>query len=350
MENRFNKRIKLDQEILSQIGKIDQFKGYWKGSLLLSPQILGRLKSWVIITSTGSSTRIEGSEMSDQQIAQFLRGLKSNPPKNRDEEEVAGYADLLGRVFDSYETMKLTEGWILQFHEMLLHFSKKDLNHKGKYKRTNNTVAMINEKGEQVILFDPTPPHLVSFEMKEIIDWTNEQLSSKEIHPILVIANFIFEFLAIHPFSDGNGRVSRALTNFLLLKSGYSYVPYLSLDEIIEQTKTDYYLSLRKTQKKHKTKEEDITPWLKYFVSILLEQAKRSESLIKLENPEQLISKKQLLIYDSFKNKELSVGEIYLLLDEKVPKVTIKQALNRLLKLRLIERMGQGRATRYRKI
>ncbi|NMB39930.1 MAG: Fic family protein [Parcubacteria group bacterium] len=229
MENRFSKRIKLDQEILSQIGKIDQFKGYWKGSLVLSPQILGRLKSWVIITSTGSSTRIEGSKMSDQQIARFLRGLKSKLPENRDEEEVAGYANLLGRIFDSYETMKLTEGWILQFHEMLLHFSKKDSDHKGKYKKTNNAVAMINEKGEQVILFNPTPPHLVAIEMKEIIDWTNEQLSSKEMHPILVIANFIFEFLAIHPFSDGNGRVSRAITNFLLLKSGYAYVPYISL-------------------------------------------------------------------------------------------------------------------------
>jgi Fic family protein len=350
MENRFSKRIKLDQEILSQIGKIDQFKGYWKGGLVLSPQILGRLKSWVIITSTGSSTRIEGSKMSDQQIARFLRGLKSKLPENRDEEEVAGYANLLGRIFDSYETMKLTEGWILQFHEMLLHFSKKDIDHKGKYKKTNNAVAMINEKGEQVILFNPTPPHLVAIEMKEIIDWTNEQLSSKEMHPILVIANFIFEFLAIHPFSDGNGRVSRAITNFLLLKSGYAYVPYISLDEIIEQTKTEYYLSLRATQKKHKTKNEDITPWLKYFVSILLEQVKRAESLIKLENPEQLLSKKQSLIYGLFDDKELSVGDVYSLLDNKTPKVTIKQAISRLLKLKLVEKIGQGRATRYRKI
>ena len=186
--------------------------------------------------------------------------------------------------------------------------------------------------------------------MKEIIDWTNEQLSSKEMHPILVIANFIFEFLAIHPFSDGNGRVSRAITNFLLLKSGYAYVPYISLDEIIEQTKTEYYLSLRATQKKHKTKNEDITPWLKYFVSILLEQVKRAESLIKLENPEQLLSKKQSLIYGLFDDKELSVGDIYSLLDNKTPKVTIKQAISRLLKLKLVEKIGQGRATRYRKI
>jgi Fic family protein len=209
---------------------------------------------------------------------------------------------------------------------------------------------MINEKGEQVILFNPTPPHLVAIEMKEIIDWTNEQLSSKEMHPILVIANFIFEFLAIHPFSDGNGRVSRAITNFLLLKSGYAYVPYISLDEIIEQTKTEYYLSLRATQKKHKTKNEDITPWLKYFVSILLEQVKRAESLIKLENPEQLLSKKQSLIYGLFDDKELSVGDVYSLLDNKTPKVTIKQAISRLLKLKLVEKIGQGRATRYRKI
>ena len=188
MENRFSKRIKLDQEILSQIGKIDQFKGYWKGSLVLSPQILGRLKSWVIITSTGSSTRIEGSKMSDQQIARFLRGLKSKLPENRDEEEVAGYANLLGRIFDSYETMKLTEGWILQFHEMLLHFSKKDSDHKGKYKKTNNAVAMINEKGEQVILFNPTPPHLVAIEMKEIIEkaWEDRSmLSSPEVQTVI---------------------------------------------------------------------------------------------------------------------------------------------------------------------
>src|SRR3989338_6872586 len=133
-ENRFNKRIPLSQDILARISKIDQLQGLWQGSFRLSPQILGRLKSFVIITSTGASTRIEGAKMTDEEIARFLRGLKENAPRGRDQEEVAGYADLIGRIFDSWKTMKLTEGWIQQFHSILLNFSEKDKHHKGKYK------------------------------------------------------------------------------------------------------------------------------------------------------------------------------------------------------------------------
>jgi len=348
-ENRFDKRIKLNQNILAQIAQIDQFKGLWQGSLRLSPQILGRLKSWVVITSTGASTRIEGAKMSDEEIARFLRGLKAKAPKNRDEEEVAGYADLIGRVFDNYKTIKLSENWILQFHQILLQFSEKDKNHKGKYKIANNTVVMINKQGEQVVLFDPTPPYLVKSELYAIIEWTNEQLLSGKIHPILAIANFIFEFLAIHPFKDGNGRMSRALTNLLLLRSGYNYVPYVSLDEIIEETKADYYLSLRATQKKHKTDDEDITPWINYFLSALIEQIKRAKEIMNSKHPEKTLSEKQAQIYGLFNDKEIGVAEIDELLKRKIPKVTIKQALSRLVALRLIERIGQGRGTRYKK-
>jgi Fic family protein len=349
-ENRFEKRIKLTQEILAQVGRIDGFKGLWQGGLRLSPQILGRLKSWVIITSTGASTRIEGNKMSDEEIARFLRGLKSKAPQNREEQEVAGYANLIGRVFDNYKTMKLSENWILQFHEILLHFSEKDQIHKGKYKIANNTVVMVNEKGEQVVLFEPTPPYLVKAELHDVIDWTNKQLENSKIHPILVIANFIFEFLAIHPFKDGNGRMSRALTNLLLLKSGYSYIPYVSLDEIIEETKIDYYLSLRSTQKKHKTNDEDISPWLSYFLSALIKQTEKAKEIMDSEHPEKVLSEKQLEIYELFKDKELGVKEIDIVLNGRIPKITIKQALSRLVGLRLLERVGQGRSTRYKKI
>src|SRR3989339_1238045 len=157
-KNRFNNRIKLSQDILAKIAKIDQFQGLWQGSVRLSPQILGRLKTWVIITSTGASTRIEGSKMTDDEIARFLRGLKANHPKSRDEQEVAGYADLIGRIFDNWKTIKLSESWILQFHSILLNFSDKDQSHKGKYKNSPNTVVMMNKQGEKVVLFDPTPP------------------------------------------------------------------------------------------------------------------------------------------------------------------------------------------------
>ena len=350
-QNRFNKRIPLTQEILAKIAKIDQFKGLWQGSLKLSPQILGRLKSWIIITSTGASTRIEGAKMTDEEIARFLRGLKAKHPKSRDEQEVAGYADLIGRVFDNWKIIKLTEGWILQFHSILLHFSEKDKNHKGKYKDSPNTVVMTNKQGEQVVLFDPTAPHLVKLEMLAAIEWANEQLENGEIHPILVIANFIFEFLAIHPFKDGNGRLSRALTNLLLLKTGYSYAPYVSLDEIIEETKTEYYLALRAAQKNHKTENENIGPWTEYLLGALLEQTERARKLMESKQPEKLLSEKQMQIYRLFEgDKELGVAEISRLLKGQTPQVSIKQALSRLVGLKLIERMGQARGTRYLKI
>src|SRR5258708_1638935 len=120
---RFDARIHLTPEMLQKIARIDELKGLWRGSVKISPHILKQLKSSVIITSTGASTRIEGARMSDEEVAQLIRGLKARPPKGRDAEEVAGYADLLGRIFDNYQTLKLTEGQILQFHEILLHFS-----------------------------------------------------------------------------------------------------------------------------------------------------------------------------------------------------------------------------------
>jgi Fic family protein len=350
-QNQFNKRIKLTQKILAKIGKLDEFKGLWQGSLRLSPQMLGRLKQWVIITSTGASTRIEGAAMTDEEIARFLRGLKVRTPKSRDEQEVAGYADLIGRIFDNWRTIKLSENWIFQFHNILLHFSEKDQSHKGKYKSAPNTVVMKNKQGQEVILFDPTPPHLVKSQMETIIDWANKQFETGEVHPVLVTANFVFEFLAIHPFKDGNGRLSRALTNLLLLKAAYSYVPYVSLDEIIEETKADYYLALRATQKNHKTNDQDISPWLEYFLDALLAQTVRARKLMEEDQPEKFLSEKQLQIYHLFDTHEiLSVSSIEALLKGNIPVATIKQALSRLVKSKLLERVGQARSSRYKKI
>ena len=349
-KNRFDNRIKLSQDILAKIAKIDQFKGLWQGSLRLSPQILGRLKSWVIITSTGASTRIEGAKMTDEEIARFLRGIKAKTPKSRDEQEVAGYADLIGRIFDAWKTIKLSENWILQFHSILLHFSDKDKAHRGKYKNTDNTVVMMNNRGEQVVLFAPTQPYLVQPEMQQVIEWANAHLESGDMHPILVIANFIFEFLAIHPFKDGNGRISRALTNLLLLRTGYSYIPYVSLDEIIEQTKAEYYLALRATQKNHKTKREDITPWVDYLLGALVEQTDRARKLMENDKPEKLLSEKQMAVYQLFDGeKEMGVADVVVLLKSAMQRDTIKQALSRLVKLKLLERIGQARSTRYKK-
>jgi Fic family protein len=351
MKDRFIKRIKLSSEILSKIAKIDEFKGLWQGSLRLSPQILGRLKKSVIITSSAASTRIEGAKMEDKEVARLLRGIKSHLLKTRDEQENAGYADFLGRIFDNYKTFKLTEGQILQFHNIMLKFSKKDRTHRGKYKIKDNIVVARNKKGKQVVLFRPTPPYLVKKEMDDIIFWAQKELEKKELHPLLIIANFIFEILAIHPFEDGNGRLSRALTNLLLLKEGYSYIPYVSLEEIIEDCQTEYYLALRATQKKHKTKNEDISPWLNFFLDTLIEQTEKAKQIMDTEKPEKILSEKQLQIYQLFAQAgTLSVSEIDKKLRGKIPQPTIKQALSRLVNLKLIERIGAGRGTRYKKL
>ena len=297
-ENRFNKRILLNAKVLKKIAQIDEFKGLWQGVGKLNPHILKQLKASVIITSTGASTRIEGATMNDEEVSRLLRGLKSRKPLGRDEEEVAGYADLLSRIFDNYQTLTLTEGHILQFHNILLHFSEKDYLHRGKYKTSDNVVVARGTTGEEVVLFRPTPPYLVKKEMDGILTWTNQYLDKAELHPLLVIINFIFEFLAIHPFHDGNGRLSRALTNLLLLKAAYQYVPYVSLEEIIEEQRAAYYLSLRQTQKHHKTDNENITEWAIFMLDVLIEQTKRAQKLIDEKRPEQLLSEKQTTQFD----------------------------------------------------
>lgn len=350
MNPRFDKRIHLTPEMVQKIARIDELKGVWRGSAKLNPHILKQLKQSVIITSTGASTRIEGSRMSDEEVARLIRGLKTKPPKGRDAEEVAGYADFLGRIFDNHKTFKLTEGQILQFHEILLHFSSKDQVGKGKYKSSDNVVIARNDAGEEVILFRPTPPYLVKKEMDDILLWTADRLDRKVVHPVLVIANFIFEFLAIHPFHDGNGRLSRALTNLLLLQTGYAYIPYVSLEEIIENRKDAYYLSLREAQRHHKTNREDISAWTNFMLDVLLAQAEAARHLIERDEPEQSLSEKQLEVLRLFDdNATLAPREISATL-QRMPLPTIKQALARLVTLQLLKRIGLGRATRYQKI
>jgi len=349
IENRLDKRIMLTNKILLGIAEIDELKGKWSGSLSLNPRILGQLRRSVIITSTGSSTRIEGSKMTDNEIDRFLRGLNQKTPKGRDEEEVAGYADILGRIFDHYNTLKITEGGIFHLHDLMLKFSKKDELHRGKYKTKDNTVAIVENGKVKEILFSPTSPWLVKKEMDDVLFWLKENLEKKDIHPLVIIANFIFEFLAIHPFEDGNGRLSRALINLMLLQQGYAFVPYVSLEEIIESHQSEYYLSLRQTQKNHKTDNENIDPWLLFFLDCVLEQTKQALKLVDGNDPSKLLSEIQKQIFNQFIfDNELSVSEVQN--KTGIALSTVKQALSRLVKYKLIERLGQGRSTRYKKL
>jgi len=309
---------------------------------------LGRLKKSVLITSTGASTRIEGSRLSDEDIEKLMRGMKMQKFSNRDKQEVQGYYELLNNIFDSWRNLRFSENSIKHFHQELLKYTEKDKRHRGEYKKQENTVAIFDEvRKVKRIIFEPTPAYLTAKKMQELVEWTKANLENKKYHPLLVIGNFLVEFLQIHPFQDGNGRISRILTNLLLLQAGYLYMPYVSHEKIVEDNKSDYYIALRRSQKTFKTKKENIIPWLDFFFDVFIKQSKMAVGLLSKENIEKLLSVKQLAVWQYLeKSEEASPAEISRRAD--VARPTVNQALDVLLRLKKVERIGQGRSTRYR--
>jgi Fic family protein len=347
---RFNfKNISEAQKIQGFIAEIERYRGMWTAGATLSPQTLTVLKKSTIITSAGSSTRIEGSKLTNVAIEKlFKSGLKIKKFSTRDEQEVSGYKELLENVFEAWRTIKFGENTIKHFHKELLKYSDKDRGHLGNYKLGENKVAAYDKSGKIVgIIFEPTPPHLTGKEMTELVEWAQKAFDEKMIHPLLIIGNFILEFLKIHPFQDGNGRASRVLTNLLLLKTGYDFVPYVSHEKFIEDNKDAYYLALNQSQKTLKDREPNIVPWLLFFLEVIRDQAKLAVELSQQERIEVLLSKKQLAVWQFIlENKETAPKEIREAL--KMPAPTVLQALNKLLGIKKIERLGEGRSTRYK--
>src|SRR3989338_7585054 len=351
MNKRFLKRIeRLPQDILEQMHMIDVLKNKWTSGAKLDPQILGQLKKSVLVTSTGASTRIEGARLSDEDVEKLMRGISMQKFRDRDTQEVRGYYELLTNVFENYQSIPFSESTIKFFHKELLKYAEKDNLHRGEYKKKENKVRMINEAGESIgVLFDTTPAYLAPKEMQELVEWTQVTLAEKSAHPLLLVANFIVEFLNIHPFEDGNGRLSRVLTNLLLLQQGFVYMPYISHEKLVEENKPEYYLALRQSQRTFKTESETIAPWLDFFFIIFLKQSKMAVELLSKENIEKLLSKKQLSIWQYLQTvEEAAPGEIAK--KAKVARPTVNQALDKLLRLKKVERIGLGRSTRYRKL
>jgi len=349
--NKLEKRIQnIPASLWSKIARIDELKGQWIAGARLSPQALGRLKRSVLITSTGASTRIEGARLSDEDIEKLMRGISIQKFSDRDKQEVKGYYELLQNVFNSWGSLRFSESTIKHFHREMLKYVQKDIRHRGEYKKQENKVQMIDEAGKSIgILFDTTPVYLTPTEMLDLVDWAQNALKERKHHPLLVIANSLVEFLKIHPFQDGNGRLSRILTNLLLLREGYLYVPYVSHEKLVEDNKPDYYMALRKSQKTFKTEKEDIVPWFDFFLSVFLKQSEMAVDLLSKEDIEKILSQKQFSIWQYLQTvKEATPREI----SEKtrVARPTVSQALDKLLKLKKIERLGLGRSIRYRKI
>lgn len=349
--NNFTKRItSIPASIVVKIARIDELKGQWIAGARLNQQVLGRLKHSVLITSTGASTRIEGARLSDEDIEKLMRGINIQKFTNRDKQEVRGYYELLENVFNSWKNLKFNESAIKHFHKELLKYVDKDERYRGEYKKQENKVFMIDEAGQSIgVLFDTTPAYLTLGQMRDLVEWTQKAFSENKFHPLLIIGNFLVEFLKIHPFTDGNGRLSRVLTNLLLLQTGYVYVSYVSHEKLIEDNKPDYYIALRRSQKTMGTKKESIIDWLNFFMDIVLKQSQMAVDLLSKENIEKVLSEKQVIVWQYIeKVKETSTGDI--VEKTKIARPTVKQTLEVLLKLKRIERIGLGRSVRYRKI
>lgn len=276
--------VQITPEMLSLIAGVDEFKGAWRALGALAPDRLSALRRVATIESIGSSTRIEGSKLSDREVERLLSNLQIKSFTTRDEQEVAGYAEVMELVFSSWPDITLTENHIKQLHRDLLTYSEKDAWHRGHYKTSTNSVVAFDEDGRQLgVVFAPATPFDTPRLMTELVTWFNEERTAGRLHPLLLIGIWVVVFLEIHPFQDGNGRLSRVLTTLLLLQAGYAFVPYSSLESVIELSKEAYYLALRQTQGTIRTDSPNWQPWLVFFLRALAEQVHRLNRKVERE-------------------------------------------------------------------
>ena len=335
--------ITVGQDVLQLIAEIDEFKGQWQALKSLSPERLQQLRHVATIESVGSSTRIEGAKLSDVQVETLLSNLGYTSFNTRDEQEVAGYAEAMNLVFQAYEDLHLTENHIRQLHQTLLRHSTRDDRHRGSYKTLPNHVVAKDADGREVgIVFETATPFDTPGEMEKLVQWAAKAFDESAMHPLLIIAVFTVKFLAVHPFQDGNGRLSRILTTLLLLRAGYEYVPYTALESIVEDNKDLYYTALRRTQTTLNDDAPDWAPWLGFFLRCLKKQKANLAS--KMEQ-EKTASDRSLPL--------LSVQVLKLLREHE--RLTIAQmveftgANQNTLKVRLRELVSEGRIERHGK-
>jgi len=342
-------KITVGQDMLQLISELDEFKGRWLALKIMSPERLQQLRKVATIESVGSSTRIEGAKLSDAQVETLLSNLTSTSFKTRDEQEVAGYAEAMDLIFQAYEDLHLTENHIRQLHQQLLRHSNKDERHRGDYKNVPNHVVAKDAKGNEVgVVFETTSPFDTPREMEELVRWTAKAIDEASMHPLLIIAVFNVVFLAIHPFQDGNGRLSRILITLMLLRAGYDYVPYASLDSVVEENKDIYYKALRRTQTTLKQDSPDWEPWLGFFLRCLKKQ--KSNLAAKVEKGQQQFNATlptlSLEILKLLKeNERLTIAEI--VKQTGANQNTLKVRLRELVNEGRVKRHGKARATWY---
>jgi len=345
--------LNITPQILSAIAEIDEFKGEWKNLTNLSPEKLLALKKVSTIESIGSSNRIEGNKMTDKEVEKLLSNVKMKSFGSRDEEEVAGYAELMDTIFENYEIIPLSENYIKQLHKILLQYTLKDENHRGEYKKISNSIVAFDSDGKEIgIIFETSSPFETPKEMEMLVEWTKNNMNDTFYHPLIVAGVFIVNFLAIHPFQDGNGRLSRAITTMLLLQKGYTYIPYSSVESIIEKNKEGYYRALRRTQNTLKSEKPNYDDWLSFFLMTLLKQKRHLEVKIKsdvqtkVSNNISLTEQKILSLFENSAN--LTSPEISERLNLNLE--TAKKAVKSLVLKKYLVKNGSTKGAWYSKI
>lgn len=345
----FLKNFVITPRLLKVIAEIDEFKGRWETFGKLAPERLSALRRIATIESVGSSTRIEGVKLTDDEIEKILSGIEIRSFRTRDEQEVVGYAELMELIFESYPEITLTENHIRQLHRVLLNYSEKDQRHRGEYKTLPNHVEAFDDKGQSIgVIFETASPFDTPRLMRELVDWTHTALGKSEHHVLLVIGVFIVRFLAIHPFQDGNGRLSRVLTALLLLRAGYHYVPFSSFERIVEDNKDQYYLALRRAQTTLNKDESQLIEWVSFFIECLVHQ---KDALIRKIERERLmaplapLSEKILGVVQE--HGRVTVREASAVTNAS--RNTIKDHLKQLVRAGHLTQRGRGRGTWYEK-
>ncbi len=335
-------RLNLDWNLLRIVSKIDRFDASWSSIEKREGQSLKQLKNIATVRSVGASTRIEGSKMSDDEVKALLDNLEITKIEERDAQEVVGYFEVLELISENYNDIEITESNIKNLHNLLLKYSDKDQWHKGDYKQHSNAVEATLPDGTKQIIFQTTNAGLETEDaMRNLIEWYN---SDTEIHPLVKTAIFSYEFVTIHPFQDGNGRLSRLLATLLLLKNGYKWIQYVSFEHEIESRKNEYYSKLRHCQAQRPN--EDITEWINFFLSALLNIQEQLMKKLEVKGTKARLSPKEKSILTYIEsNPGSKSGEIANKLHIPIP--TVKRLLKKLLDENLIEKYGIGAGTNY---
>lgn len=336
------------RRMMQQLSVIDRFKGNWEALELKQSKHLKELRKIATIESIGSSTRIEGATLSDKEVDELLKSIKIKKLTSREQQEVVGYYEALQVILDNYTELEISRRYIHQLHGILLKHSTKDEHHKGQYKTLSNQVVANYPDGTRRTIFRTTEPHLSSKEMDTLLKWTKQRFEKADIHPVMVTAVFVYEFLSIHPYQDGNGRLSRLLTTLFLMRQGYGFVQYVSFEHIIEERKEDYYRSLMEGQQNRYKETERIDSWIVFFLDCLVTLIRRLEAKYETYSKltKELNERQEQIIEFISKRKKVRISEVAEAFKEH-SRNTLKKDLAYLADEGLLIKTGERKGTRY---